>query len=197
MTIKEVTIMVKKEAQNKKSVVMSILNSPISIIVVLMLFSIGLIIYSRYLVRCNVIYTFYGYTEDFSFFGGTIYEGPLINYFGDSKVLYTGDDIVLYDFEVGFYIHEDNEYRPIAVMKGYDTTDGEESSSKKEVKGASFKDILEGTSFSFTETHKEAQFLSKDNMKDLDKLVFRAHGKDNAGKEVDIEVPLTTEKITK
>ena len=185
-----------QEAKNKKSTVWNIINNPISIIVVLILFSIGLLVYSRYLVRCNKVYTFYGYTENFSFFGGTIYEGPLVNYFGDSKVLYTGEDIGLYDYEVGFYIHEDSEYRTIAVMKGYDTS-GEDDSSKKEVKAASLKQILEGTSFSFTEAHKDAQFLSTDNMKNLDKLVFRVHGKDKDGKDIDIEVPLTTEKITK
>lgn len=187
---------VKKVAQAKKtnknvSPIMKIINSPISIIVALIILCIGLLIYTRYLVGCNKVYTFYGYTDEFSFFGGTIYEGQTMNYFGDSKVLYTGKDINLSDYELGFYIKDGDNYNAISVMKGYETT------SESEVAYASLKDILMGSGLSFTETHKEAQFLSKENMKNIDKLVFRVAGKDKSGKDVDIEVPMTVEKITK
>lgn len=180
-----------KKTNKNVSPISRFINSKTAIIVVLIIFSIGLLIYTRYLVRCNKVYTFYGYTNEFSFFGGTIYEGQTMNYFGDSKVLYTGKDINLSDYELGFYIKDGDDYNAVSVMKGYETT------SDDEVAYASLSDILMGSGLSFTETHKEAQFLSKENMKNIDDLVFRVKGKDKSGKDVDIEVPMTVEKITK
>lgn len=185
-----------EKTQNRKNKITLgiILNSPISIIVVLILFSIGLLIYTRYLVRCNKIYTFSGYSSDFSFFGGTLYEGPNVNFFGDSKVLYTGENVELYDYEVGFYIkYGEDDYSPISAMTGIDTR--EDDTSKQE--GASLKDILSGTDFSFTENHKGAKYLSIKNMENLENLVFRITGKDGEGNSIDMEVPLEVEKITK
>lgn len=183
-----------KVKKDNSSFIGKIIYSPYSIVVVLMIFVIVLLMYARYLVRSNSLYTFSGFTEEFSIFGGTIYEGPIINHFGDSKILYTGSDIGLYDFEVGYYIKNGDKYSPISTTKGYDVS---EEGDKKNKKLASLKDIIMGTGFSFTETHKEAVFLSEENMSNLDNLVFRVTGKDKNDKLFEIEVPLAIEKVTK
>lgn len=192
--MKELTKMAKTKTKKNDFSLGKILNSPYSIIVVLILFAIALLFYTRYLIRCNVIYSYSGYTKDFSFFGGVIYDGPIVNYFGDSKVLYKGEDVLLYDYEVGFYIKYDEKYSPISVTKGYAVDEEDEGDEKK---FASMKEIVAGTSFSFTETDKDAVFLSKENVDNLENLVFKISGKNKKGDEVKIEIPMMIEKVTK
>ena len=192
--MKELTKMAKTKTKKNDFSLGKILNSPYSIIVVLILFAIALLFYTRYLIRCNVIYSYSGYTKDFSFFGGVIYDGPIVNYFGDSKVLYKGEDVLLNDYEVGFYIKYDEKYSPISVTKGYEVDEEDEGDEKK---FASMKEIVAGTSFSFTETDKDAVFLSKENVDNLENLVFKISGKNKKGDEVKIEIPMMIEKVTK
>ena len=59
------------------------------------------------------------------------------------------------------------------------------------------KKIVAGTSFSFTETDKDAVFLSKENVDNLKNLVFKISGKNKKGDEVKIEIPMVIEKVTK
>ncbi len=177
--------------KNERSIVGRIFGSPYTIIVVLMIFIVALLVYAKVLMRSNKVYTYSGYTKDFSFFGGAIYEGPIVNYFGDSKVLYTGEDETLYDYEVGYYIKYEDGYEPVSIAKSRATT--EDGSTK----GASLKEIVGGTTFSFTETHKDAKFMSRENMENLENLVFRIVGENEDGEEISYEVPMTIEKITK
>ncbi len=144
-------------------------------------------VYNRVLSKSVSLYTFSGYEEDYSFLNGTIYISNSINYFGDTKVVYTGENLTLKDFEMGFYIKEGVTYKTISTTK----------MNEDAGKSAKLKDILYKTDFSFTEVHKESQFLSKDNMNSIDKLVFRIKGIDNKDKEVDIEIPMIVESISK
>lgn len=179
----------KKSEQMDKFKIRDFLMGPYAIIVVLIAFAIGLLAYTRFLAKSDTLYMFAGYEKNFSFFGGTIYEGLNVNYFSDSKVLYTGEDISLYDYELGYYIKDDGEYRPISVTKSHDV--------KENSKGASLKEVLMGTGFSFTETHRDAVFLSKENIDNLDNLVFLIRGKDAKGEEIKMEIALEVDKITK
>ncbi len=168
-------------------------NSPVPIIVVLILFSIGLMFYSRYLINSTHLYTFSGIGDDFWFSNGTIYISRNLNYFGDSKVKYTGKDMKLYNFEVGFYVKEDSTYREVSIMSGYDVKDDDGNKL-----GASLVELLESTDFSFTETHNsDTLYLSDRNIKNLENLVFRVKGQDEKDNEIDIVVPLDVEKISK
>ena len=182
----------KMEKTPKENLVKRVFYSPYAIVVVLMLAVLGLLAYSRFLIKANTVYTYSGYTEDFSFLGGTIYEGLHVNYFGDSKVIYKGKDVEVYDFEAGYYLKEDEEYIPISVIEHFNSADEED-----EKKGASLKEIVMNMSYSFTETHKEAKYLSSENLANLDNLVFRVFGKDKKGTDYSVEVPMVVEKITK
>lgn len=177
--------------QNNKNLMMRIINSPISIIIVLILFSVLLMIYSRYLVKSTNLYTFSGYKDKFYFMGGSIFIGRDLNYFNDSKVDYSGEDMELYDFELGYYIKDEDVYKEISITEGYEV--GED----KEKIGASLKELLAKTTFSFSEVHKEALFLSKDNIELIKNLVFRINGKNKKGESIEIEIPMDVEKITK
>lgn len=183
-----------REKLNKEdSKVFRFINSPVPIIVVLILFSIGLMCYSRYLINSTTLYTFSGLGEDFWFSNGTIYIGRDLNYFGDSKVRYTGKNIKLYNFEVGYYVKDENVYHEISIMSGYDVKDDDGNKL-----GASLVEILESTDFSFTETHNsDTLYLSDNNVKNLHNLVFRVKGYDEKDNEINIVVPLEIEKISR
>lgn len=183
-----------REKLNKEdSKAFRFINSPVPIIVVLILFSIGLMCYSRYLINSTTLYTFSGLGEDFWFSNGTIYIGRDLNYFGDSKVRYTGKNIKLYNFEVGYYVKDENVYHEISIMSGYDVKDDDGNKL-----GASLVEILESTDFSFTETHNsDTLYLSDNNVKNLHNLVFRVKGYDEKDNEINIVVPLEIEKISR
>ncbi len=179
-----------KEKKFKDTKVFKVINSPISIIIVLALLVVGLMLYSRFLIKSTTLYRFSAYTEDFSIINGTVFTNHNLNYFGDSKVIYTGKDMDLYDFKVGYYIKNDNEYTTIGEYKGLDT-------ANEEGAHASLKEILLNMDLSFTETHKDAEYMSEENIKNIDKMVFRITGKDKDDKDINIEIPVDVEKVTK
>ncbi len=179
-----------KEKKFKDTKVFKVINSPISIIVVLALLVVGLMIYSRFLINATTLYRFSAYTEDFSIINGTIFVNHNLNYFGDSKVIYTGNDMKLYDFKVGYYIKNGGKYTTIGEYKGLDT-------AKEEGASASLKEILLNMDLSFTETHKNAEYMSVENIKNIEKMVFRITGKDKDDKDINIEIPVDVEKVTK
>lgn len=180
----------KKETQtknNKNSKIFNFFNNPVTIIVTLILFAILLMLYNRYLVNSMNLYTFTGFNDDISIINGTIYTGYDINYFGDSKALYTGRDIQLSTYEVGYFIKNKDKYTIVAVTESIQELEN----------SASLKEIVETIDFSFTEVSKDALYLSKDNIKNIDKLTFKISGTDELGNEVSIEIPLTVTKMSK
>lgn len=179
--------MKKTKKKTNNEAIKEFFNSPIPIIIVLIALSITLLIYSRYLIKANKLYQFSGYKENISIMNGTIYTNYDINYFGDSKIYYDGKDIELKEFEVGYYIKDGSSYNDISIIKNNEEI-GET---------ASLKLLLNTTDFSFTETHKDSIYLSKENIKNLDNLVFRIKGIDKENKDIEIEIPLVATKINK
>lgn len=173
--------------KNNKHVIIEFLKSPHAIFLVLVLFIIGLLIYTRFLVKANTLYSFSGYEENFSILNGTIYVGRDINYLGDSKIVYTGDDLTLKDFEIGYYLELEDSYEPISVVEKNDDVGD----------SIDLVELLAKTDFSFTEMHKDAKFISDKTIDNIDKLVFAIKGKDTDDKEVDIILPLEVFKLTK
>ncbi len=178
--------------ESKKVTFSKIVNSPFSIIVVLIIFSILLMVYNRYLANSTKLYTFSGFEKKYNILNGTIYTSRDINYFGDSKIFYNGEDIKLTSYEMGFYIKKNSSYKEIAVLTSLTKSDTTNLDG-----AASLKELLQNTNFSFTETSKDAKFMSKENMKAIDNLIFKIRGKDDKDSDVDIEIPLTVEKISK
>lgn len=176
-----------KNTKNNESSLFKFFNSPIPIIIVLGLLVLVLLLYIKIIANSVTLYSFGGYNDDITFLNGTIYIGRDVNYFGDSKIKYDGKDIELYEFEIGYYIRrEEGDIKLVAVNSLEEMKD----------KGASLKSIFENSDFSFTESHKDANFLSDINVENLDKLIFKVQGKDKNGKEVKMEVPLEISKIT-
>ncbi len=183
----------KQNKHSKKPLAYRIFNSPYSIIIVLVVLSVLLMVYNRFLINSINLYSFSAFEKDVSIFNGTIYTSYDINYFGDSKIAYTGKDIKLNTYEIGYYIKTSSSYKEIATIK---SLDNKENSDLKDV-NISLKEILNTTNFSFTEVSKNALFLSKNNIKNLDKLIFKISGKDDKGTDIDIEVPIEIEKVTR
>ncbi len=177
----------KNQKQNKKNAIIEVLNSPFSIIIVLIMLVICLLVYIKYMSKSTTLYTFSAFLQDVSVLNGTIYTSRDVNSFGDSKIIYTGKDEKIYDFVIGYYIKSGDGYRSIVEREG-----------REDLKdGASLKEILEKSDLSFTEGHKEAKYLSKENIEELNNLVFRVVGKDVKGEEYVFEVPISVEKVTK
>lgn len=178
-----------KPQTNKGKITLGkVLNSPISIIVALALIIVGLLIYSRYLVSSTILYSFSGFNKNISLLNGTIFTNYNINYFGDTKVIYAGDDEIIYDFSSGYYIKNGSDYKVVSEAITLD---------EMQDKGVSIKDLIEKSDYSFTEEHKDAKYLSKENLENIENLVFRVVGKKKDGSEIKIEIPLTIEKVTK
>lgn len=184
---KAVMIVEPLNKDKKANPLVGFLNSPFSIIAVLIVFVIALLIYTRYLINAPKLYSFSGFTEDISIFNGTIYTNYDINYFGDSKIIYKGVNHKLSEFALGYYIKDGDEY--IKIAEGTSRTDIEEP--------AFLKEILSSCDFSFSEVNKDAQYLSLDNMKKIENLVFKITGKTDKSKDFTLEIPLTVEKISK
>lgn len=178
----------RNQKKNRESVVHKILNDPKSIIVALAVLVVAVLFYNRYLIGQIKLYSFSAYTKDFSFMSGTIYASYDLNYFSGAKILYSGEDETIYDFEMGYYIKEGSSYKDVAIAEVLD--------SAKD-KGALLSELLDKTDFSFTEVKRDAVYLSKDNLKSLENLVFRINGKDKDGEKIEIEVPLEVVKVSK
>lgn len=176
-----------KEAKKKHISLSNILNSKTTIIVVLALLVVGLMIYTRYIIKRVELYTVSYFDENISILNGTIYSNYDINYFGDSKIIYEGEDYKIKNFNIGYYIKDGSKYRVVSEVTNIDDMES----------GASIKELLETTDFSFTEVQKDAKFLSKENLKNLDDLVFLIQGKLDDGDEINIELPLDITKISK
>ena len=179
--------MAKKEnSEKKENKIVKFINSPFSIISVLIVLVIVLLAFNIYIVKSVNLYTISGYTEDFSFLNGSIYVGFDINHFDSSTIIYSGEEVVLSEFEIGYYIKDGDSYEKIAVM----TSDGSEE-------GVKLKELLETTDFSFTEVHKDAMYLSSSNIKNLKGLCFKVSGTTTSDEEVSYEIPLDVEKISR
>ncbi len=178
-----------KNSEKKKifDCIKDFLKSPFSIILVLMIFSMLLMIYNRYLIKVSTLYNYSGYDKNFTILNGSIYSGFDINYFGDSKIIYNGEDIKLIEFKIGYYIKDKNNYITISEI----TKESDKETS------ISLKEIISSSDFSFTEVHRKATFMSKENLEKIEGLIFKINGKDESEKEVNIEIPLDVVKITK
>jgi len=172
---------------DKTSSIYKFFNNPIPIIVTLIIFSICLMIYNRHIINSTSLYTFSGFNDTITIVNGTIYTGYNINYFADSKVIYTGENIRMKNYSMGYYLKNDNSYIEITSVNSNNELEG----------SASLKSIVETVDFSFTEVKKDAFHLSKKNIANLDNLVFKIVGTDNSNNQISIEIPLIMTKISK
>lgn len=173
--------------QKNNSKIFNFFNSPVPIIIVLSLCIVGLLMYIKLNPNRGSLYSFGNSTEDITVSNGTIYIGRDINHFSNSKITFEGKDTKLYNFEIGYYIKNGDIYNPIVTLKTLEEINEE---------GASLKQIIENSDFSFTENHQDAKFLSEENVKNIVNLVFKIKGQDKKGDEISIEVPLEVNEIT-
>lgn len=167
--------------KNQKTIKNKI-NPYLPICIVLAIFSFIVMMYHIYTKRNISVYSFGGYNENITILDGTIYTGLDINRFSAPNILYNGKDYVLKDFTIGYYIGNEK-----VSVTGSDNKTG--------LSDVHLSDIIKNTEFTFTENHKDAVFLSKENIKNINNLVFKIEGKSTKDESVSISVPLEITKI--
>lgn len=173
--------------QTKTNPFIEFLKNPISIIIYLIILVLVLLGCNYYLARSTSVYVFSGYSDQFTFMDGSIYIGNDINNFTSPNIIYSGEEILLSDYKVGYYIEDGKDYKVISVKE-------KEDEDEETVK---LSELIESTEFSFTEYHKGAQFFSKENIKNLEDLCFLVEGSDIEGEKISFKVELETVKVSK
>lgn len=169
--------MAKKQKTRNK--VLEFLNSYNAICIALAIISISLIIYNRHISKKISVYNFGGAGDEFIILDGTIYTGLDINRFSAPSIIYLGEDKIIKDYKIGYYI-SDGE---ISVVEGDEEVD--------------LYSLIRNSDFTFTETSKDAYAFSKDNIDNLDKLHFKIDGILNDKDKIEIDIPLDINKISK
>lgn len=165
-----------------KNKILKVLHSYKAIIIVLIIIVIFLMALNLYIIKSNRLYNFSGFDEDFTIVNGTIYTSLNINRFTSPIIIYKGEDIILSEYEIGYYIN----LKPISVLKSQNVGSDEPINLSL---------LIESFEFSFTEVHKNAQFLNSNNIKDIEKMHFMISGKDNKNKDIFFDIPLNVKKI--
>lgn len=150
------------------------LKSYKTICIILSILIVILLIFNLYLIKSTKIYSFSGTYQEYTILNGTIYIGHDINRFQAPHIIYNGEDLILKNGTIGYYILES----AISVIE-----------VDEELK---VKDILNSFDFSFTEMHKNSQRLSKKNISDIKSLSFKISGTLKSGEKINIEIPLNT-----
>ena len=163
--------------------IIRILNSYQAVCISLSIICVFLIVFNFYVNSNTKVISFGGYNEDVTILNGTIITTMSINRLSSPSIIYSGDDIKLSDYKIGYYVGDE----PIVVV----------SETKKDDITYNLKELLANTDFSFTETHRNANFLSKKNIKNIDKLKFQILGTNAKDESIKIEVPLDITKLTK
>ena len=143
-----------------------------AIIVVLIILVLVLLGFNLYFVKTTKVYTFSGTKEDITVLSGTIYIGHDINRFQAPAIIYNGSNITLKSGTIGYYIEDE----PISIVE-----------IEEKLK---LKDVIDSSDLSFTEMHKNAFKLSKKNIENIDKLVFKVVGTAKDDTKFEFEVPL-------
>ena len=170
---------IQKKKTKKQNKLLNFLNSYQAICVALSILSIFLLVYHMIIIKNINLYKFGGAKDDFVILDGTIYTGYDINRFSAPSIIYNGEPIKIKDFKIGYYIDNKN----ISVIEGSEEVD--------------LYNLIRASEFSFSETHNDAYFLSKENMKKIDKLHFVIEGTNDQGEKINIDIPIDVNKISK
>ena len=165
----------------------SILYNPNTIIVILVIIIALIMMLNIYIIKSHKIYTFGGFGESLSISNGTIDINHDINHFVGGNIIYTGKNETLTKYKVGYYICNKDKYKKIIEVGNSELGDEE----------VNIKNLVEYQSFSFTESHRVAKNLSKNNIKDINKLCFKIEGLTKKNKKIEIKIPMSLTKISK
>lgn len=160
-----------------KNKIKKIIGSYHTIIVILILISFISIMNTNGILKETKVYTFDGKSNYVEINNGVISINHDVNLFEGSNIKYLEKDVILKEYDIGYYVIIDDEYVPIASNAG---TNNE---------GVSLKAIIEGKdNFKVVEPSSNNYYFTKEKIKKLDdKLYFIIKGidlKDNEIKDV-------------
>ena len=160
-----------------KNILNKIISSYHTIIIILILISFISIMNINKILKETKVYTFDGKSDYVEISNGVISINHDVNLFEGSNIKYLEKDVILKEYDIGYYVIIGDEYVPIASNAG---TNNE---------GVSLKAIIEGKdNFKIVEPSSNNYYFTKEKIKKLDdKLYFIIKGidlKDNEIKDV-------------
>lgn len=160
-----------------KNILNKIISSYHTIIIILILISFISIMNINKILKETKVYTFDGKSNYVEINNGVISINHDVNLFEGSNIKYLEKDVILKEYDIGYYVIIDDKYVPIASNAG---TNNE---------GVSLKAIIEGKdNFKVVEPSSNNYYFTKEKIKKLDdKLYFIIKGidlKDNEIKDV-------------
>ena len=167
----------------KDNNLLKFLNSYQAICIALVAIILFMMVLNIYIAHSTSLYTFGGYSDGITILDGSIYIGRDVNHLTAPNIVYSKEEVMLEDYTIGYYIGDE----AVSVIK--------KSSVSDETIG--LKAILDTADWSFTETHKGANYLSKKNVKNLNDLNFKISAKDIEGNDISIIIKLDVTKISK
>ena len=167
--------------KKKKNKVMDFLNSYKTVCFALVIVTVFVLGYHIYTIKNTNLYVFGGYNDDVTVLDGTIFIGYDINRFASPSII-INNDTKIKEYTIGYYVKN----KPISVKS---------NTNSKDIDEVKLSSIINNTEFSFTEIHKNAEYFSKSNIKNIDKLTFKINAKGTKGEEINIELPLDITKI--
>lgn len=170
-----------------KNLLNKIMHSYHIIIIILIIISFTCILYTNRILKETKIYTFEGSSKYVEINNGVISLSHDINLFEGSNIKYLEKDIILKEYDLGYYVIINNEYVPIASSAG---TNNE---------GVSLKALIEGKdNFKVVEPSSNDYYFTNEKIKKLDdKLYFIIKGIDLKDNEVIDIIDINLKKISR
>ena len=167
--------------------VLDFLNSSISIIIVLVVLDLVMLMYIVGYTKGNGIRVGYYIDDEISINNIHFFINGSNNYFYSSGIAYTGEDVDVYHYIMGYYaVTKDGTYIPVLTREN--TIES----------GMDLASLLELNNFSYSEAGNTKDVFTKDVLDNIDNLhfVFRATtAKDEESYKVNIDKTIELVKV--
>ena len=184
--------MTMKKKTKKKQIndtLKKVFNSPHLLVSILLLIIIVMISYTFYLTNSNRTFTFNGRGEHVSILNGAISLNHDANIFIGSHITYIAEeDVILVDYEIGYFLRRGLEYFPLVTILGEDE------------RGFSLRLILQHNSiFNITELSRNRYFFDRASIRKLQNegLFFIIKGTTIEGEEIFDKVELNLNQVSR
>lgn len=170
-----------------KEKIIKIFKSYKTIIIFLLMLCLFILMYCNKLMNSCSTYLFEGKSDYIEINSGVIALNYNMNLFQGSNIEYIYDkDIVITNYDIGYYILIDEEYQPLATLA---------SDEENEI---SLKKLIEGKdTFRVYEFSKSNYYFTKDKLNNINNLYFIIKATDTKGNNITDLTKLDIIKITK
>lgn len=167
--------MKKQVKEKKENRIKKFFNSPIPIIIFLILLSICLLIKCFDLKDNGTIYAARVEENEIFIENVHIFTSNKVNYFYSSPVTISVDDVNIYNYKIGYYVETDDGLVPLAVRSG---------NTEKGLKLSTMVSTV--SNYNFAELDKNHGYFKKGVKPFLNKLIFKIEASSKLNGEYDI-----------